>query len=89
MTPKARALKNDYIYQIKNQYKKKPLSNNLELNIKLFFGDKRQRDWDNYHKLSQDAMNKIVFNDDNQIQKATVEKFYDKDNPRIEIEIYE
>ena len=87
MTPKAKALKNDYIKQIKQQWKSKPLENTLELGIKLYFGDKRQRDWDNYHKLSQDALNRIVWLDDVQILKATVEKFYDKENPRIELQI--
>jgi crossover junction endodeoxyribonuclease RusA len=85
--PKAKKLKDDYIKQIKQQWKKKPLENMLELGIKLYFNDKRKRDWDNYHKLSQDALNRIVWLDDVQILKATVEKFYDKQNPRIELEI--
>jgi crossover junction endodeoxyribonuclease RusA len=89
ITQKAKALKNSYASQLKEQYTGKPLSGELTIHIKLFFGDKRKRDWDNYHKLSQDSMNKIVFEDDNQISKATVERFYDKDNPRIEIAIYE
>ena len=85
MTPKAKTLKNSYIQQVKEQWKKKPLENTLELGIKLYFNDRRQRDWDNYHKLSMDALNHNVWLDDVQILKATVEKFYDKENPRIEI----
>lgn len=87
--PKAKALKNDYIVQAKKQYKGKPISSDVEIYIKIYFGDKRNRDWDNYHKLSQDSLNKIVLVDDSQIQKATVEKHYDKDYPRIELEINE
>lgn len=85
--PKAKALKEDYKLQAKRQYKGKPIESDVEMYIKIYFGDKRNRDWDNYHKLSQDALNDIVLVDDSQIQKATVEKHYDKDNPRIEITI--
>lgn len=34
-----------------------------------------------------DAMTGIVYEDDSQIISALVEKFIDKDNPRIEIDI--
>lgn len=85
MIPKARERKEAYMWEAKAQWKEKPLENDVELDIKLFFGDKRRRDWDNFHKLSMDALEGIVYLDDVQIQKATIEKFYDKDNPRIEI----
>lgn len=87
MTKEGKAIKEDYILQAKQQYKGKPLKGDLFIEIALYFGDKRKRDWDNYHKLSMDALNDIVWEDDVQIQKATVIKGYDKENPRIEIEI--
>lgn len=82
-----RALKDDYGWQVKQQCKKKPtfFTQDVEIHVKLFFGDKRVRDWDNFHKLSMDSLTGIVWEDDSQIMKATVEKFYDKKNPRIEI----
>lgn len=89
LTTKARALKEDYAWQARTQFKGKPLSFNIEIFIKIYFGTKRKYDWDNFHKLSQDSLNGIVWEDDSQITKATVEKFYDKENPRIEILVAE
>lgn len=89
MTPKARKLKEDYMWQVKSQWRRKPLSSELEIGIKIYYGNKRSFDWDNFHKLSIDSLTGIVWTDDSQIQKATVEKFYDKNNPRIEIDIKE
>lgn len=87
LKPKAKVLKEDYKWQLKSQWKKKPIEGELEIDIKIYFGTKRDGDWDNFHKLSMDAMNSFVWKDDRQIKKATVEKFYDKDNPRLEIRV--
>ncbi len=84
---KAKTLKEDYQWQILQQYKEKPLREELEVEIKTYHADKRKCDWDNFHKLSMDAMTGMVYEDDSQIKKATVEKFIDKENPRIEIKI--
>jgi len=61
--------------------------NLVEINIKLYFGDKRKHDWDNYSKSLCDSLNDIAYNDDSQIMKGVIEKFYDKENPRIELEL--
>lgn len=88
MTHEGKDVKNDYIVEIKNQWGfKPPMEDAVEITISLYFKDKRKRDWDNYNKLVCDAMEGIVFMDDNQIQKATVIKGYDKENPRVEITI--
>lgn len=87
MTSKAKTLKEDYQWQAKQQYKGIPFSQELEISIKIYKERKHKYDWDNFHKLSMDALTGIVWEDDSQVQKATVEKFYDKENPRIEIEI--
>ena len=87
MKKDARMLKEDYAKQAVEQWGDDPIDCPLKLKIDLYFGDKRIRDWDNWHKLSMDALTGIVWADDSQIQKATVEKFYSKENPRIEIKI--
>jgi Holliday junction resolvase RusA-like endonuclease len=87
LSDKARTLKEDYQWQLKKQWKYEPLDEPLEISIKIYFGTKRNYDWDNFHKLSMDSLTGIVWVDDSLIQKATVQKFYDKENPRIEIEI--
>lgn len=87
MTPRGKTCKESYQWQAKSQWKGKPLEEPVEVNIKIYFGTKRKVDWDNFHKLSMDSLTGIVFVDDSQIFKATVEKFYCKEDPRIEIEI--
>lgn len=89
MTKGGKDLKDDYSWQAKSQWKGQPLEGNVEVGIKIYFATKRKADWDNFHKLSMDALTGIVWVDDSQIQKATVEKFYDKENPRIELEVSE
>lgn len=89
MKTEAKQLKESYQWQAKSQWKKKVLETDLAVEIKIYFSDKRKRDWDNYHKLTMDAMTEIVWKDDSQIKKALIELFYDKKNPRTEIIISE
>ena len=89
MSKRGKDIKLSYQQQASEQWVGKPLEGNVEIDIKLYFGTKRKSDWDNFHKLSMDALSGIVWVDDVQIQKAVVEKFYDKDFPRIEIKIKE
>ena len=87
MTPKGKALKESYQWDAKTQFKGDPIYGPVELDIKLYFGDKRKRDIDNYNKILLDSMSGIVFDDDKQIQKIIIEKGFDKKKPRTEIEI--
>jgi Holliday junction resolvase RusA-like endonuclease len=88
MSKQGKDLKEDYQWQIKSQYKGKLLSGSLKIEIWLYFGTKRISDWDNFHKLSMDALSGLVYEDDSQIVEAQVVKAYDKENPRIEIYIW-
>ena len=85
MYVEARAMKNWYIIQTKKQYKGEIIEDLLIADIKIYFKDKRRRDRDNYHKLSMDALEWIVYKDDSQIFDARVRKYIDKGNERIEI----
>ena len=89
MKKDAKERKEQYVETIKNEYKWNVLENDIELVIKLYFGDLRRRDIDNYHKLSLDSMSWLIYNDDVQIKRMVVEKYYDKQNPRIEVEFKE
>jgi endodeoxyribonuclease RusA len=48
------------------------------MHITLYFGTKRKADWDNFHKLSCDALSGIAQEDDSQIKQVTVALAYDK-----------
>lgn len=87
MSAKGKAVKEDYQWQAKAQYKSKPLTDKLFVFVNTYHGTKRKADWDNFHKLSMDSLTGIVYEDDSQIEQVCVSKFYDKENPRIEIKI--
>lgn len=87
MNSEGKSLKEDYGWQAKQQWKEKIIKGDVEIFVDIYFGTKRKCDWDNFHKLSMDALTGIVWEDDSQVQKATVTKNYSKENPRIEIEI--
>ncbi len=85
MTKDGKDLKESYQWQAKSQWKAKPLEGAVEVEIKLFFKNKRQHDIDNYGKLLLDSLTGIVYLDDSQVCKMTVVKGLDSKNPRIEI----
>ncbi len=89
MSKEGKDLKESYQWQCKAQHRSEPYAGPVSLNVRLYFGTKRVHDIDNYNKLLLDACTGILWIDDGQIQKLTVEKFYDKENPRIEMEITE
>lgn len=87
MSAAGKALKEAYQWEAKGQWHKAPLSDPLEVVITLYHGDKRARDIDNYGKVLLDALTGIVWLDDKQIVRMSVEKAYDKARPRVEIEV--
>ena len=85
ITPQAKALKEDYIIQAKQQWKKKPLEDDLSLTIRHYHPTKRKVDIDNFHKFALDSLSGILYVDDCQIVELITQKFIDKENPRIEV----
>lgn len=85
MTFEGKLLKTTYQMAVRRQWTRPVFDGELTVEIELFFADKRRRDWDNWHKLSMDALTGIVWKDDSQIIQATVKKNIDTKNPRIEI----
>lgn len=59
----------------------------ISLDMKIYFPTKRKSDIDNFCKFCFDSLNSIIFEDDSQIYKLTIEKFYDKERPRIELDL--
>jgi Holliday junction resolvase RusA-like endonuclease len=87
MTHEGRALKERYQREARAQWRDKPLKGEVRMHVTLYFGTKRKADWDNFHKLSCDALSGIAYDDDSQIRQVTVALAYDKANPRIEIAV--
>lgn len=85
MTAEGKALKEQYQWEAKSQFKGKVLTGSVILSIRFFFKDKRPRDLDNQNKLILDALSGIVYVDDKQIDELHLYRDYDKEKPRIEI----
>lgn len=87
MSAQGKAIKESYQWQAKSQHRSPLLTGPLEIEIRLYFGTKRRSDIDNFNKILYDALTGIVWEDDSQVMRSTTEKFYDKADPRIEINI--
>lgn len=89
MSKEGKEIKESWQKQARLQYKGAPQGKSVEIKIyvKLFFQDNRKHDIDGSNKILLDSLNNIVWTDDSQIKKATFEKFIDRENPRVEIEI--
>jgi Holliday junction resolvase RusA-like endonuclease len=72
MTAEGKALKEQYQWEARAQWKGKPLEGDIDVSISLYFGTKRRADLDNFNKLSLDALTGIVYLDDSQIAKLTI-----------------
>lgn len=67
-----------------------PLTGRLLVDLKFYRSTQRGCDWDNLAKLPQDALNKVAYLDDEQIEKAIVERSYGAGaEARTEVRIYE
>ncbi len=88
-SPKGKQFEKLANLEIKNQYKGKPINNQLKISINLFFKDKRKRDIDNYNKGILDAMTGIIYQDDSQIEELHVFKKIGCGFDKVEISIEE
>ncbi|MHA2063313.1 MAG: RusA family crossover junction endodeoxyribonuclease [Candidatus Thorarchaeota archaeon] len=59
----------------------------VEVEVWMYRGSKRKCDLGNYQKSAMDALNGVVYIDDYLICKLVMHKLYDKQNPRMEIEV--
>ena len=89
MSKQGKDKKEEYRLEMINQWKKPILTEEFKIDVTYYFGDKRKRDWDNFNKLWMDAGSGIIWEDDKLISDAHVHKRYDKENPRVEVEIIE
>lgn len=87
MSKDGKDLKDSYTKQAREQYTGLPLEKELEVTVALFHGTKRRSDIDNFNKILFDSLTGIAWLDDSQIVVLTTRKYYDPNNPRIEIQI--
>jgi len=86
MAADARAIKEDWQYQAKRQWRRKnPITDDVSVTVRFYHKDRRKHDIDNYFKLLFDALSGIVWEDDVQIIELIAQKYIDKENPRVEV----
>ena len=86
ITNEGRAFKEEFMALIPLGHQ---LTGPLDVNIVLYFSDKRRRDVDNYMKAVLDACQPRAFKDDAQIVRLTIVKLYRRDHPGIELHVTE
>lgn len=87
LTQRGKENKETIALEAMTQWRQKPLDGRIRLKVSLFFPDARKRDIDNIKGLL-DSFSGVLYTDDNQIDKLTITKEVDRDNPRVEIEVY-
>lgn len=87
MSSKGKIKKQEYQYEMMSQKKGLYMTEPFRLDVRFFFKDKRIRDLDNHMKLVCDAGTKVLWEDDSLIHILHLEKFIDKNNSRVELEI--
>jgi len=85
MSALGKTTKEGYQWEMKNQYKGKPLLNAISVVAEFYFKDNLRRDVDNYNKLVLDAGVGLLWKDDSQIVELIIRKHVDKKNPRVEM----
>lgn len=74
---------------INRQYQGETIEENLITILKLYFPDKRIGDLHNYPKSICDGIEKSgIIKNDKQLKPVLLFDFIDKENPRVEIELY-
>jgi Holliday junction resolvase RusA-like endonuclease len=89
MTDECKALKEQYQWEAKTQWRGEPFMGDLALTVRFFFASKRRRDLDNQNKLVLDSLTGIAYKDDSQIADLRLIRDYDKARPRVELTIQE
>ena len=74
---------------INSQYEGKTIEENLIMVLKLFFPNKKMGDLHNYPKSICDGIEKSgIIKNDKQLKPVLLFDYIDKENPRVEIELY-
>lgn len=79
----------EYVKKYKAEHDLQTYAGPVKVVAEFYFGTKRRKDLPNAGKLEWDALNELIWEDDSQILKLETEKRYDKENPRVEIKIYQ
>jgi len=89
LTKAYRDAKDAMAWETRSQWRIEPYRGSVAMTVSFYYGDRLRRDIDAYIKILLDSMTGIVYKDDSQIVELHVFKHVDKENPRVELKIYE
>jgi Holliday junction resolvase RusA-like endonuclease len=84
LTQKAKENKEAISWEVRSQYRDKPIDGSVGLRIALYWPTARNHDIDN-NKALIDSCTGILWYDDGQITDLHLTKAIDRDNPRVEM----
>lgn len=84
LTKEGKNTKEAMAWEVKSQYRGKPLKCDIDLQI-CFYVPNKMSDLDNLLKGTLDCMTGILWTDDRQIIRIVAEKHVDKKNPEIKV----
>jgi crossover junction endodeoxyribonuclease RusA len=82
----ARAYKEQVAWVAKAAGMNEPLLGDVFVTMRVYRPAKRG-DLDNYTKVLMDSLNGVAYADDSQIVRIVAERYDDKRNPRVEVEV--
>jgi crossover junction endodeoxyribonuclease RusA len=87
LTTEGKTNKEALAWEMRAQWRGKPLTGPIALDIALWWPDGRRHDLDNIKGLL-DAFTGILYEDDSQIAELRIRKGIDGANPRVEIDAF-
>lgn len=73
----------------KSTYNRKPVKDDVAVDVDIYLAGGNQGDIDNYFKSITDSLNKIIYDDDRQVKKMIARKIdCEKDEERVEVAVY-
>lgn len=63
------------------------LDGSYRVELRVFFPDARTRDVDNVAKSLLDGLNKVLWQDDRQVERLVVERAVDRERPRVDVTV--
>lgn len=73
--------------EAKSQWRQPLITDPIALHVHFYFQTKRRRDLDNQNKLILDALTGVVYGTTARSTSCTLYRHYDKENPRIEVDL--
>lgn len=85
------AYRNTIGWIARSEYKNKPVSSDVGVNVNIYLKGGKQGDIDNYFKTITDSLNNIVYEDDRQIKEMSARKIdcEREEDERVEVVVYE